>query len=192
MRKRTLIIASALLLAVSGFAAAREVAPEVKERALKVIALLEGLEKDRARHPGRPGGSGTVAEADLNAWIAYRIATEGEAYLRSCELRLLDGDRAEGKLAIDLSRTPAAAVLPAQAEIFFAASAETRDGKIRITMERLFLGTQRLPPSFLDTVIGIVAGLEGQPAQGLHDWYPLPYGIRRLESRAGLLICYYY
>ncbi|HVP89732.1 MAG TPA: hypothetical protein VMS75_00805 [Terriglobales bacterium] len=189
--KRTLTIAAAGLLAVSGFAAPPTLAPEVKERALKVIALLEGLEKDRARHPERPGGSGAVAEADVNAWIAYRIATEGESYVRSCELRLLDGDRAEGKLVIDLSRTPASTVLPAQAEVFFAASAETRDGKIRIIMERLFLGTQSLPPSFLDTVIGIVAGLEGQPAQSLRDWYPLPYGIRRLESRAGRLICHY-
>ena len=192
LRKRIAIAAAAWLLAWSGLGAAGELAPEVKARALKVIALLEGLEKERARHPGRPGGSGTVAEADLNAWIAYRFATEGESYVRSCEIRLLDGDKAEGKLVIDLSRTPASAVLPAQAEIFFAASAETRDGKIRITMERLFLGTQRLPPAFLDTVIGIVAGLEGQPAQSLHDWYPLPYGIQRLESRAGRLVCYYY
>jgi hypothetical protein len=190
LRKRT--AASVLAgLALTGLIAWGQLAPEAKDRALKVVAMLEKLERDKARDPHRPGGSGTVSEAELNAWIAYQIATEGEKYLRSCELRLLDGNRAEGKLVIDLSRTPAAAVLTSQAELFFSATAETERGKIRITMESLFLGSQRLSPAFLDTVIGIVAALEGQQAQGLHDWHPLPYGIQRLESRAGRLICYY-
>lgn len=190
LRKRT---AAAVLaaLALTGLIAWGQLAPEAKDRALKVVAMLEKLERDKARNPRQPGGSGTVSEAELNAWVAYQIATEGEKYVRSCELRLLDGNRAEGKLVIDLSRTPAAAVLTSQAELFFSATAETEQGKIRITMESLFLGSQRLSPAFLDTVIGIVAGLEGQPAQGLHDWHPLPYGIQRLESRAGRLICYY-
>jgi hypothetical protein len=190
LRKRT---AAAVLaaLALTGLIAWGQLAPEAKDRALKVVAMLEKLERDKARNPRQPGGSGTVSEAELNAWVAYQIATEEEKYVRSCELRLLDGNRAEGKLVIDLSRTPAAAVLTSQAELFFSATAETEQGKIRITMESLFLGSQRLSPAFLDTVIGIVAGLEGQPAQGLHDWHPLPYGIQRLESRAGRLICYY-
>jgi hypothetical protein len=182
---------TAAILTIFGLALGGQLAPEAKDRALKIIAMLEKLEQDKARNPGRPGGSGELTEADLNAWIAYRLLTDGEKYVRSCELRLQDGNRAEGKLVIDLSRTPAAAILPSQAELYFSASAETQAGKIRITMETLFLGTQRLSPGFLDTVIGIVAGLEGAPAQSLHDWYPLPYGIQRLESRAGRLICHY-
>ena len=184
-------VAVAAALALTGLPARGELTREVKDRALKVIALLEKLERDKARNPARPGGSATVSEAELNAWIAYRIETEGERYVRSCELRLQDGNRAEGKLVLDLSRTPAAAFLASEAELFFSATAETEQGKIRITMEKLFLGSQRLSPAFLDTVIGIVAGLEGQPAQGLHDWHPLPYGIQRLESQAGRLICHY-
>ena len=184
-------MATAVTLTIFGFVFGGELASETKGRALKVIALLEKLEQDKARNPGRPGGNGTLTEADLNAWIAYRLETEGEKYVRSCELRLQDGNRAEGRLVIDLSRTPAAAILKPQAELFFSATAESRQGKVRITMETLFLGTQRLSPAFLDTLIGIVAGLEGQSAQSLHDWYALPYGIQRLESRAGQLVCYY-
>jgi len=168
-----------------------QLAPEVRGRALKVVEALEKLEAEQTRAPSRAGRSYVVSEADLNAWIAYRIATEMEKYVRSCELKLLDGDRAEGRLVIDLGGTPAAVLFPSRVDFFFAASAESRDGKIRITMERLFLGTQRLSPDFIDTVIGVVAGLEGKPATSLKDWYPLPYGIRRLQSGAGRLVCHY-
>jgi hypothetical protein len=168
-----------------------QLAPDVRDRAQKLIAALEKLERQKASHPSRPAGTYIVSEADLNAWIAYRIETEMEKFVRSCELHLQGGNRAEGKLIIDLSHAPASAILPSRVDLYFLASAETREGKIRITMESLFLGTQRLPPGFLDSVIAVVAGLEGQPATSLHDWYPLPYGIQRLESRTGSLICYY-
>ncbi len=180
-----------LIVAATGLLLRAELTPEARTQALKMIATLEKLGQDKARHPSRPGGSYTLTEAELNTWIAYRISTEMERFVRTCELRLQDGNRAEGKLVIDLSSTPASAVLPSRVEMYFSASAETQNGKIRITMENLFLGNQRLPPSFIDTVIAIVAGLEGQPATSLHDWYPLPYGIQRLESQAGRLVCYF-
>jgi len=189
MKKR--IAAAFAVLALCPFLPGGQLTPEARSRALKVIEALEKLEADQARAPSRAARSYVVPEADLNAWIAYRIATEMEKSVRSCELKLLDGNRAEGRLVIDLSGTPASVLLPSRADLFFSASAETRDGKIRITMERLFLGTQRLSPDFLDTVIGFVAGLEGKPASSLKDWYPLPYGIRRLESGAGRLVCHY-
>jgi hypothetical protein len=178
-------------LALAPFPAAGQLAPETRARALKVVEALEKLEAEQARHPSRPGPSCVVSEADLNAWIAYRIATEAEKYVKSCELKLLDGDRAEGRLVIDLTGTPAAVLFSSRADIFFAASAESRDGKIRITMESLFLGSQRVSPDALDTVIGLIAGLEGKPATSLKDWYPLPYGIRRLQSGPGRLVCLY-
>ncbi len=178
-------------LALAPFPAAGQLAPEVRDRALKIVEALEKIEAEQAKAQPKPGLSYVVSEADLNAWIAYRIATDAEKHLKSCELKLLDGDRAEGRLVLDLSGTPAAALFASRADVFFAASAETRDGKIRITMERLFLGTQQLSPDVLDTIIGLVAAIEGKPASSLKDWYPLPYGIRRLRSGAGRLVCLY-
>ncbi len=180
-----------MLPAIALTLAGGQLAPEVRDRALKVIQALEKVEADQARAPSRTGRSYVVPEADLNAWIAYRIATEADKHLQSCELKLLDGDRAEGRLVLDLAGTPAAVLYASRAEIFFAASAESRDGKIRITMQRLFLGTQELSPDVLDTIIGLVAALEGKPASSLKDWYPLPYGIRRLQSGPGRLVCHY-
>jgi hypothetical protein len=189
MKKRAagIVISIVIPVILSG----GQLAPEVRDRALKVIATLEKLEQDQARTPQRPGGNCTITETDLNAWIAYQFSADMEKFVRSCELHLQSGNRAEGKLVIDLGNTPASAVLPARTDLFFSATAETKDGKIRLTMESLFLGTQRLSPAFIDTIIGIVAGLEGQPARSLHDWYPLPYAIQRLESQPGRLICYY-
>jgi hypothetical protein len=180
-----------IVLALSVPALRAELPPETRDRALKVIAVLEKLETDVARRTLRSPQSYTVSESDLNAWIAYRVATEMGTFVRSIELRLLDGNRAEGKIAIDLSGSPASLLLPARAEFFFSARGETKEGKIRLTMDRLYLGTQRLSPAFIDTVIAVVAGLEGQPATSLQDWYLLPYGIQRLESRAGQLVCHY-
>jgi len=189
MKKSAVGLLLALLL--SAALAGSQLAPEVRARALKVIADLEKLEQGHGRPSSRPAASYTVSESDLNAWISYRMATEMEKYVRSCELHLHPGNQAEGKLVLDLSGTPISAVLPARPELYFSARAETREGKIRITMDELFLGTQRLSSGFIDTVIAFVAGLEGQKATSLGDWYPLPYGIRRLESQAGRLICYY-
>jgi hypothetical protein len=180
-----------IVLALSVPALRAELPPETRDRALKVIAVLEKLEMDVARRTLRSPQNYTVSESDLNAWIAYRVATEMGTFVRSIELRLLDGNRAEGKIAIDLSGSPASLLLPARAEFFFSARGETKEGKIRLTMDRLYLGTQRLSPAFIDTVIAVVAGLEGQPATSLQDWYLLPYGIQQLESRAGQLVCHY-
>jgi hypothetical protein len=189
MKKCAAAALALVALSVPGLRA--EVPPETRDRALKVIAALEKLEADAARPKPRAPQSYTVTESDLNAWIAYRITTEMGEFVRSVELRLLDDNRAEGKIAIDLSGSPASVLLPARADFFFSARGETKVGKIRITIDSLFLGTQSLSPAFIDTVISVVAGLEGQPATSLKDWYPLPYGIRRLQSRPGRLICYY-
>lgn len=183
--------AALILVALSVPAFGVEVPSETRDRALKVIAALEKCEAEAARSKPRTPQSATVTESDLNAWIAYRVATEMGKFVRSIELRLLDDNRAEGKIAIDLGDSPASLLLPSRADFYFSARGETKDGKIRITMDSLFLGTQSLSPAFIDTVISIVAGLQGQPATSLKDWYPLPYGIRRLQSHTGRLICFY-
>jgi len=183
---------AATLLVLSASAPRAELPPETRVRALKVIAALEKLEEDAASGTSRSPQSYTVSESDLNAWIAYRVATEMSKSLRSIELRLLDGNRAEGKISIDLSGSAASLLLPPRAEFFFSAQGESKEGKIRLTMDRLYLGTQRLSPAFIDTVIAVLAGLEGEPATSLYDWYALPYGIQRLESRPGQLVCYYH
>jgi hypothetical protein len=168
-----------------------DIPPEVRARALKVIEALEIAEQGPAPSPSRASRTVTVTEGDLNAWIAYRIATEADRYFRACEIRLLPDDRFEGKIVLDLSGTPAALLLPSETELYFSAKGESREGQIRIEMDELFLGSQRLAPDVIDKVMALVSSFEGASATSLGDWYALPYGIRRLESRKGLLLCHY-
>lgn len=189
MIRRAAGIAFVLVLAV--LAAQGEIPPDVRARAVKVIESLEKVKQEQARSPSRVPRTVAVSEADLNAWIAYRIAAEPDKHLQSCEIRLLSGDRFEGKIVLDLSGTPATMLLPSRTELFFSATGESRDGKIRIQLSELFLGSQRISPAVIDRVIAFVSSLEGTPPTSLNDWYGLPYGIRRLESRQSLLVCHF-
>jgi len=191
MFRKTLAAIVLCFIAAPLWASGSDVPRDVRERALKIAAGLEKLEKDAARRPSSPPPSAEVSEADLNAWIAWRVAAEMGKFVKSIELRLLDDNRMEGKIALDLADSPVSMLLPAGADFYFAGAGESREGKIRLTMNSLYLGSQRLAPAFIDTVISVVAGLQGQKATSLNDWYPLPYGIKRLESRRGRLICHY-
>jgi hypothetical protein len=189
MMKRTAGAALVVVLAALGLRG--DIPPEVRARALKVIEGLENAGRGPAPSPSRASRTVTVTEDDLNAWIAYRIATEADRYFRACEIRLLPDDRFEGKIVLDLAGTPAALLLPAETELYFSAKGESREGEIRIEMEELFLGSQRLAPAVIDKVMALVSAFEGAPPTSLGDWYALPYGIRRLESRKGLLLCHF-
>jgi hypothetical protein len=181
----------AVLLALAAPILRADIPAAVRARAVKVIESLEQAEREQARPASHAPRSVEVSEADLNAWIALRIGSEPDKHLQSCEIRLFPGDRFEGKIVLDLSGTPATLLLPSETELFFSATGESRDGKIRIELAELFLGTQRIAPAVLDKVIAFVSSLEGTPPASLNDWYALPYGIRRLESRRGVLVCHY-
>jgi hypothetical protein len=182
---------SALVLLLAALGLWGDVPPDVRARAEKVIEALEKAEREQAPASSRGPRTVTVSESDLNAWIAYSIAIEAGKYFRACEIRLLPADRFEGKIVLDLSGTPAVLLLPSETELYFSAKGESQEGKIRIEMTELFLGNQRLSPVVIDKVMALVSAFEGTPATSLGDWYALPYGIRRLESRKGLLLCHY-
>jgi len=189
MKKR--LACGVILFGLPLFCLGGQLTPQVRSRAITVISELEKIEKEQAGRGARGGRTYTVSEDDLNAFVAYRIVSDQERYVKSCELKLQPQNRVEGKILIDVSGQLLTILLPPKVELLFSAGVETRAGKIRITMDNLFMGTQRLSPAFIDTVIAVVSGLEGVKATSLKDWYDLPYGIRRMETGAGrLVLCY--
>ena len=114
-----------------------------------------------AARPAPGSRSLTFTEAEFNAYLACRLADENEAYVKAAEFKLLADDRVEGRITIDLGKPQAAGVLPQQQDLLFAAGFETRDGMIRINMDKLFLGTQPISPAFVDIIIGVVSRLQG-------------------------------
>jgi len=191
--------ACAVLLAAAALLFA-QVPPEVRAKAAPLFDALAKIELEAAHPPQaaaapnsrrpEPGSrSLTFSEDELNAYAACRL--ESEPFVKSAVLKLLAGNKVEGRIGIDLGKPQASGLVPQKQDLLFAARFETKDGRIRIDMDRLYLGTQEISPAFIDLVIGIVSGLEGVKATTLKDWYDLPRGVQRLESRPGQVVVIY-
>jgi hypothetical protein len=207
MMKRARVLCPSFLAALAVFAGAAagvaaEVPPEVRAKAAGIFAALDKIEAEQVRPtPARTGRSVlaaapgsrslTFTEAELNAYAACRLDAEGEPYVKAAELKLLAGDKIEGRITIDLGKPQASGLLPQKQDLLFAAHIETRAGKIRINMDSLFLGTQAIAPAFVDIVIGVVSRLQGVEPTSLRDWYDLPPGVERLETRPGQVVVIY-
>jgi hypothetical protein len=199
----TLAVALAVIASLA-HAASAQPAPEVRAKAAPIFAALEKIEFDSRRPtPSRipaaspspaeaPGSrSLTFSEAEFNAYVTCRLADENEAYVKAAEFKLLADNRIEGHIAIDLGKPQASGVLPQKQDLLFSAGFESRDGKIRIDMDKVFLGTQPIAVAFIDLVISFVSKLQGVEPTTLKDWYDLPAGVLRLETKPGRVVVIY-
>ena len=207
MITRTRFLRPAVLAALAIFATAAgvftaQVPPEVRAKAAGILAALERIEAEAVRltltrsvpaSPAPQPGSRslTFTEAELNAYAACRLEDEGDPYVKAVELKLLAGNRIEGRISIDLGKPQASGLMAQKQDLLFAARVDTEDGKIRIAMDKLYLGTQAIAPAFIDIIIGVVSRLQGVEPTSLKDWYDLPPGVMRLESRPGQVVVIY-
>jgi hypothetical protein len=196
------VLAAAVIFAAAAGALCAGVPPEVKAKAAAIFAALERIEAEAARPaPTRPltatpapkpgSRSVTFSEAELNAYAACRVEAEGGPYVKAAELKLLAGNRIEGRIAIDLGKSQASGIMAQKQDLLFAARVETENGRIRINMDKLYLGTQAIAPALIDAIIGVVSRLQGVEPTSLKDWYELPPGVQRLESRPGQVVIIY-
>jgi hypothetical protein len=188
MKKTAVLTLAAILSALTGVTA--EVRPEVRAKAAGILDALKKIEAERHR-PAADLRSATFTEDEFNAYVLCRLDAEREPFVKAAEFKLLAGDRIEGRITIDLGDRQSSGLLPKRQDLLFSAGIETRDGKIRISMDKLFLGTQPIAPAVVDLIIGVLSRLQGVEPTSLEDWYDLPPGVLRLESRAGLVVVYY-
>lgn len=174
--------------ALSG--AGGQVSPEVRAKAAGILDALEKIETERGR-PAPALRSLTFTEAEFNAYVVCRLDAENEPFVKAAEFKLLADDRIEGRIVIDLGDRQTSGLFPKRQDLLFSAGIETRDGKIRISMDKLFLGTQPIAPAVVDLIIGILSRLQGVEPTSLEDWYDLPPGVRKLESRPGQIVVHY-
>ena len=159
----------------------------------KAAGILDALAKIKAQR-GRPAADRrtlTFSEAEFNAYIACRLEDENEPYVKRAEFKLLEANHVEGRVEVDLGDQKAAGLLPRRLELLFSAGFESRDGRIRIDMDKLFLGSQPVAPAFVDLVIGVASRLQGLEPTSLGDWYDLPPGVLGLETRPGQVVVIY-
>lgn len=203
-RSRHLRAAAFAVLLLLGSVAAfsfGQVTPEVRAKAAAIFDALARIESEAERPtatrivpqappPPAPGSRRlTFSEEEFNAYAACRL--ENEPYVKSAVLKLLAGNKVEGRVGIDLGKPQASGLVPQKQDLLFAAHFETKDGRIRIGMDSLYLGTQAIAPAFVDLVIGIVSSLEGVKSTTLDDWYDLPRGVQRLETLPGRVVIIY-
>ncbi len=188
MRKTAVLTLATLLFALPGVAA--EVRPEVRARAAGILDALKKIEAER-NWPAAVPRNLTFTEAEFNAYVVCRLDAESEPFVKAAEFKLLADDHIEGRITIDLGDQQTSGLLPKRQDLLFSARVETRDGKIKVSMDKLFLGTQPIAPAVVDVIIGILSRLQGVEPTSLEDWYDLPPGVLRLESRPGQVVVYY-
>jgi len=188
LRIATFAALVSLMTALPG--AAAEVRPEIRAKAAGVLGALKKIEAERGR-PAPALRSLMFTEAEFNAYIVCRLDAENEPFVKAAEFKLLADNEVEGRITIDLSGQRIAGLLPQRQDLLFSARFETRDGMIKINMEKLFLGTQPIMPAVVDLIIGIVSRLQGVEPTSLQDWYDLPPGVLKLETRPGRVLVFY-
>ena len=188
MRKTAVLTLATLLFALPGVMA--EVRPEVRAKAAGILDALKRIEAERGR-PAAALRSLMFTEAEFNAYVLCRLDAENEPFVKIAEFKLLADDHIEGRITIDLGDRQSSGLLPKRQDLLFSAGIKTRDGKIKISMDKLFLGTQPIAPAVVDVIIGVISRLQGVEPTSLEDWYDLPPGVLKLESRAGQVVVYY-
>ncbi len=187
------VLAACAVLAAAGTGRAAEVPAEVRAKAAPVFAALDRIAEEAAtRAAPSPGARRlTFSEAEFNAYAACRVDVEGRPYIQSAEFKLLGGDRIEGRIGLDFGKARASGLMARKQDLLFAARVETKDGLIRIAVDKLYIGTQAVSPDLVDSLIDFASRLQGVEATSLKDWYSLPDGVLRLESRPGEVVVIY-
>ncbi len=153
--------------------------------ALKVLKAIEEAEKESS-NPNRTSFEKVeITESELNSYIAYRIEKEGSPILKELRLKLIKGNRIEGKIVVDLEGQKIPKYLRPKMTLFFGGKIEAAGGRVRFDIKDLFLEGQRIQPVVLDFILLIQAKIENREPTSIDDWYELPYGIKDVEIHRG-------
>ncbi len=162
-----------------------------REEALKVINILQEIERYRAQSRQRSLTQAMITESELNSYIAYRIDVEREQIMKELRFKLLKGNKIEGKVFIDLSGQKIPGFLRPQMIIYFGGRIEVRDGRVKLDLRDLFIEDQRIEPRVVDLIISIASRAKKISTWSINDWFELPYGIKDLEIRRRAAVLFY-
>jgi hypothetical protein len=158
------------------------------QRVFDAFAELRRAGTLPASHPPR---TVTVTDADLNAYIRYRISSEKSEVLRDLRLKFLPDDRVEGMMALDLSRVGVPPVLSPKLNFFFSGRLMSQGPRIKFDVDSLFLDYKSVPVFLLELAFYIASKTQKHGPAGIADWYKLPPGIKSVGTEAGRIVFRY-
>jgi hypothetical protein len=132
-----------------------------------------------------------VSESELNSYFAYRIEAEKEEIMKQLHLKILNNNKIEGKIHIDLRGQKIPDFLRPEMNIYFSGKVEVSHGEGRILMKKLFLEDQPIQPQVLDAILFIASKLQNTDPISLYDWYELPFGIKDIMTKKQQAIFFY-
>lgn len=161
------------------------------EEALKVIKLIDKTQLEQLEKESDEIRKVEVTESELNSYIAYRIEVEQEDIMKELKLKLLDGNKIEGKIFIDLRGQNLPKILKPRMTFYMGGQLEVEKAKVRLNLKDLFLENQRIQPAVLDLVIFIGSKIQGTESFSMSEWWDLPYGIKNIKTGQGKALFYY-
>jgi hypothetical protein len=161
------------------------------QEALKVVNALHRIKVAQPRENKGPPRQIVITESELNSYIAYRIETEKEEIMKEFHLKLLEKNKIEGKIFIDLTGQEIPTALQPQMIFYFAGKLEVEEDKVKLNIKKLFLEEQSIPVLVLDLIIYISSKLEDTEASSINDWYELPYRIKDIKTQPGQAVIFY-
>ena len=162
-----------------------------KAEALKVMKLIERIQLEQLEKGSGELRNVVVTESEFNSYVAYRIDVEREEVMKELRLKFFDDNRVEGKVVVDLRKQKLPKILKPQMTFFLGGELEIKDGHVRLDLEELFLGMQRIQPAVLDLVIFLGSKITGEESFSMSDWWILPYGIKDVKTQKGMATFYY-
>jgi len=168
-----------------------QISASVKKDAERVLIALERIEAESLSKPRKSLERADFSEAELNAYIAYRIAAEPEGVLKVLVLKLLGENKVEGKAFLDLSGASLPLGLKPRMNLYFSGRVASRAGTVHLEFENLFLEDRAVPLMLLDMIILAAAAIGKSDSGSIRDWYELPYGIKEIRTAPEKLSLYY-
>lgn len=159
--------------------------------ALKVMRLIEKIQLEQLEKGSGELRNVVVTESEFNSYIAYRIEVEKEEVMKDLRMKFFDDNRVECMVVVDLRGQKLPKILKPRMTLFLGGKLEVKDGNVRLNLEDLFLGTQRIQPDVLDVVIFLGSKITGEEAFSMSDWWILPYGIKDIRTQKGEARFYY-
>ncbi len=183
----SLIISVAATSLLASQAVSRRDADSMQQ---KIVSIAErGLVRQQA--PART----TVTESELNSYLAIYAKSELPTGVIDPQISILGGDRVFGRATIDLDAVRRAggggwldptSYLGGRLPVTAEGLVRTKDGLAYLDLESAQVSGITVPKSFLQRIVAHYSRTPDYPnGINLDDPFPLPAGIKQIESRRG-------